>query len=126
MAYYAFLNSKKIVVEVIKGRDEDEVVDGITDWETYYGNLRGKTCKRTSYNTVGNVHSNGGTPFRKNFAGIGYKYYSSIDGFVPPKPFPSCTLNSTTGLWDYPTPYPTDGNDYEWNEDNQTWDLESY
>ena len=124
MGHYAFLNSQKKVTEVIKGRDENEIVDGITDWEEYYGDFRGQTCKRTSYNTRAGVHLEGGTPFRKNFAGIGYKYYSSIDGFVPPKPYPSWTLNNTTGLWDSPTSMPTyDGQNYQWNEDNQTWDV---
>tara|TARA_R110000737_G_C14483861_1_gene469030 strand:+ start:451 stop:828 length:378 start_codon:yes stop_codon:yes gene_type:complete len=124
MGHYAFLNSQKKVTEVIKGRDEYEIVDGITDWEEYYGDFRGQTCKRTSYNTRAGVHLEGGTPFRKNFAGIGYKYYSSIDGFVPPKPYPSWTLNNTTGLWGSPTSTPTDdGQNYQWNEDNQTWDA---
>lgn len=127
MAHYALLNSKNIVTSVFVGRDED---DGDGNWETVYSTLYGKTCKRTSYNTVGGVHTNGGTPFRKNYAGVGYKYYISHDGFAPPKPFPSWTLNTTTLLWDCPVDYPTnvedsDGNPifYEWNEDNQTWDL---
>lgn len=123
MGHYAILNSNNIVIEVITGRDENEEIDGITDWEQYYGNLRGKTCKRTSYNTRGGQHTNGGTPFRKNYAGIGYKYNSDIDGFVPPKPFDSWTLNNTTGLWEAPVAKPDADNNYEWNDNEQNWEV---
>lgn len=122
MAHYAFLNSKNIVTEVIVGKDESDTTH---DWEVFYGNIKNQTCKRTSYNTVGGVHINGGTPFRKNYAGVGYKYYISHDGFAPPKPYPSWTLNTTTLLWQPPTPYPTDGNDYEWNESNSQWVIDN-
>ena len=71
MAHYAFLDSNNIVTEVIVGKNEGE--DGI-DWEQWYGEFRGQTCKRTSYSTLGGIHSNGGTPFRKNYAGFGYTY----------------------------------------------------
>ena len=120
MAHYALLNSKNIVISVFVGRDEN---DGDEDWESVYSTLYGKTCKRTSYNTRGGIHINGGTPFRKNYAGIGYKYYVSKDAFVPIKPFTSWILNDTTCLWEPPVEYPSDGNNYTWNEDNQTWDL---
>ena len=120
MAHYALLNSKNIVTSVFVGRDEN---DGDGNWESVYSTLYGKTCKRTSYNTRGGVHLNGGTAFRKNYAGVGYKYYVSKDAFVPPKPFTSWTLNNTTCLWEAPVAYPTDGNEYEWNEDDQQWDL---
>jgi hypothetical protein len=79
--------------------------------------------KQTSYNTRGGVHLLGGTPFRKNFAGVGYKYDQTRDAFIPPKPYPSWTLNETTCLWEAPVAYPTDGQRYTWNETNQTWDL---
>jgi len=78
---------------------------------------------QTSYNTRGGVHKLGGTPFRKNFANIGYKYDQIRDAFIPPKPFNSWTLNETTCLWEAPVAYPTDGQRYNWNETNQTWDL---
>ena len=78
---------------------------------------------QTSYNTRGGVHKLGGTPFRKNFANIGYKYDQIRDAFIPPKPFNSWTLNETTCLWEAPVAYPTDGQRYTWNETNQTWDL---
>ena len=71
MGHYAFLDENNIVTEVITGKDENEVVEGISDWETYYGEFRGQVCKRTSYNTYHNEHKLGGTPFRKNYAGIG-------------------------------------------------------
>jgi len=118
MAHYAFLDENNIVIEVITGKDEG--VDGI-DWEEWYGNFRGKVCKRTSYNTLGGVHSSGGTPFRKNYAGIGYSYDETRDAFIPPKPFSSWILNEETCLWISPVPYPNDGNFYEWNEEMQNW-----
>jgi hypothetical protein len=80
---------------------------------------------QTSYNTRGGVHKLGGTPFRKNFAGIGFKYDQTRDAFIPPKPYNSWTLNETTCLWEAPVDYPTDGQKYNWNETNQTWDLVS-
>jgi len=79
--------------------------------------------KQTSYNTKGGVHNNGGTPFRKNYAGIGYTYDEDRDAFIPPKPFNSWTLNETTCLWEAPVSFPTDGEQYTWNETNQSWDL---
>jgi len=86
MAHYAFLDENNIVTEVIVGRDEDEVVDGISDWEAHYGEIRGQVCKRTSYNTLNGVHLYGGTPFRWNYAGIGYLYDPIRDAFIPPQP----------------------------------------
>ena len=118
MAHYAFLDTNNIVTEVIVGIDEGE--QGI-NWEQHYGAFRGQVCKRTSYNTSGGVHSGGGTPFRKNYAGIGYTYDSVIDGFIPPKPYPSWVLDEQTCLWDAPTPYPTDGAQYAWDEATESW-----
>lgn len=118
MAHYAFLNENNIVTEVIVGKNEGE--DGI-DWEQYYGDFRGQVCKRTSYNTLGNVHVNGGTPYRGNYAGIGFSYRDDIDAFVPPQPFPSWTLDSNV-VWQPPTPMLTDGQ-YFWNETNQAWEV---
>lgn len=76
---------------------------------------------QTSYNTHGGVHANGGTPLRKNYAGIGYSYDAGRDAFIPPKPYPSWTLNDTTCLWDAPVAYPTDGKLYSWDEANSNW-----
>jgi len=72
--------------------------------------------KQTSYNTHGGVHSTGGTPLRKNHAGIGYTYDEDRDAFISPKPFNSWILNETTCLWEAPVAYPTDGETYQWNE----------
>ena len=121
MAHYAFLDENNIVTEVIVGKNEGE--DGV-NWEAHYGAFRGQTCKRTSYNTIGGVHSGGGgTPYRKNYAGIGYTYDAARDAFIPPKLYVSWVLNEDTCLWDSPTPYPTDGNRYLWNEESQSWNL---
>jgi len=88
--------------------------------------------KQTSYNTKGGIHyeSDGITPsadqskaLRKNYAGVGYKYDQYKDAFIPPKPFNSWILNETTCLWEAPVVYPTDGQVYNWNETNQSWDL---
>ena len=118
MAHYAFLDSNNIVTEVIVGKDENE--DGIL-WELHYGAFRNQVCKRTSYNTRGGVHITGGTPYRKNYAGIGYTYDEQRDAFIPPKPFNSWVLNETTCLWDAPVAMPDDGKQYFWNEDTTSW-----
>ena len=81
--------------------------------------------KQTSYNTYGGVNKNGGTPLRKNFAGIGYTYDEDRDAFIYPKPFNSWILNENTCLWEAPVTHPNDGEIYKWNETNQTWDLVS-
>jgi hypothetical protein len=116
MAHYAFLDENNIVTEVIVGKDE-----GNFDWEQQYGSFRGQACKRTSFNTHGGVHTLGGTPLRKNYAGIGYTYDRERDAFIPPKPFASWVLNEDTCLWDAPVPCPDDGKMYQWNEDAQAW-----
>lgn len=121
MAHYAFIDENNLVTEVIVGKDEIDLVDGITSWEDYYGELRGQTCLRTSYNTCGGAHSDGGTPLRKNYAGIGYTYDEARDAFIPPKPFESWVLDEDTCLWEAPVPMPEDG-EYIWNEESQTWD----
>jgi hypothetical protein len=118
MAHYAFLDNNNIVTEVIVGKNEGE--EGI-DWEQHYGAFRGQPCKRTSYNTSGNVHRLGGTPYRKNYAGISYTYDAERDAFIPPKPYASWLLNETTCLWDSPVPYPDDGERYTWDEEAQSW-----
>ena len=76
---------------------------------------------QTSYNTQGGVHLLGGTPLRKNYAGIGYTYDRTRDAFIPPQPFLSWTLNEQTCLWDAPMPYPTDGKIYRWDEPTTSW-----
>jgi len=80
--------------------------------------------KQTSYNTYGGEHALDGTPFRKNYAGIGFKYDQTRDAFIEPQPYDSWTLNETTCLWEAPVSKPDDGKKYEWNETTQTWDLD--
>lgn len=120
MAHYAFLNQNNVVVDVITGIDES---DTSHDWEQFYGQNEGMICKRTSYNTRGNVNILGGTPFRKNYASIGFTYDEQRDAFIPPQPFSSWLLNEETCLWDPPIPYPQDGNLYEWNNEQLNWVL---
>ena len=119
MAHYAFLDENNIVTEVIVGKNEGE--DGV-DWEQWYGDFRGQVCKRTSYNTIGNTHKNGGTPYRGNYAGIGYTYQADIDAFVPPKPYASWTLDANA-QWQPPVAMPTDGAMYSWDEATTAWVL---
>ena len=117
MAHYAYLDENNIVTQVIVGRDEDDLAEGFTDWEVYYG------AKRCSYNTYGGQHSNGGTPFRKNYPGIGYSYDADRDAFIAPQPYASWTLNEDSCLWEAPVAMPEDGQLYTWNEDTQSWDV---
>lgn len=111
MAHYAFLDENNVVTEVIVGIDETELIEGL-DAETWYGNFRNQTCKRTSYN--GHI--------RKNYAGIGYTYDSNKDAFIPPKPYSSWILDEDTCLWKAPISYPNNGKSYQWNESDQKWD----
>ena len=76
---------------------------------------------QTSYNTLGGVHVLGGTPLRKNYAGVGYTYDSGRDAFIPPTPFNSWTLNEDSCLWEAPTPMPNDGKQYQWDEATLSW-----
>lgn len=126
MAHYALIDENNIVTEVIVGKDEDDLTnlpDGYSSWEEWYGDFKNKNCKRTSYNTVGNQHKLGGTPFRGNYAGKGFIYDENNDVFYYPQPYPSWTLNQSTWLWEAPIPYPDDNNLYIWNESTQSWDL---
>ena len=132
IAHYAFLDENNVVTQVIVGRNEDEVVDGISDWEAHYAEVYGQVCKRTSYNSMGGKKRNPetnemteNTGFRKNYAGIGYTYDASRDAFIPPKPFNSWVLNEDTCLWDAPTPMPTDGQFYRWVDEDVNWQLVS-
>ena len=118
MAHYAFLDENNIVTEVIVGKNEGE--EGV-DWEAHYGAFRGQTCKRTSYNTYGGVHSNNGTPYRKNYAGIGSTFDAERDAFISPKPYASWLLNEDSCLWEAPVAMPEDGNRYQWDEETQSW-----
>ena len=118
MAHYAFLDENNVVTDVIVGKDENE--DGI-DWETQYAAIRGQPCKRTSYNTYDGQHVNGGTPFRKNYAGIGFVYDENRDAFIPPKPYASWLFNESSCNWIPPIPPPADDPDVVWDEENLQW-----
>jgi hypothetical protein len=109
MAHYAFLDENNIVTEVIVGKDETELIDGLTP-EEWYGNFRGQTCVRTSYNN--NI--------RKQYAGVGYTYNETADVFIAPKPFASWSLDANYD-WQAPIERPADGKDYLWDETNQVW-----
>ena len=91
MAHYAFLDENNIVTEVIVGIDETETIEGL-DTETWYGNLRGQVCKRTSYN-----HK-----IRFNYAGVGYTYDESKDAFIAPEPNGHLGFNEETCQWIMP------------------------
>ena len=100
-----------------------EVIDNTVYWEGYYG--KGGICRRTSYNTIGGVHQNGGTPFRKNYAGVGDTYDPVKDAFYAPQPFESWTLNEESCLWEAPVEKPE--GEYWWKEDTTEWvDYEYY
>ena len=125
MAYYAFIDSGGVVTEVIVGKDEndlDSLPPDFDSWESYYLSKRpdADACKRTSYNTFGNNHADGGTAFRGNYASINFTYDSVNDVFYAPKPFESWILNSNW-IWEPPIAYPGgddgDGLLYVWDED---------
>ena len=116
MAHFAEIDENNIVVQVIVGVDEP------LDGEAIYRENTGKVWKKTSYNTSGGIHRLGGTPFRKNYAGIGFFYDSVRDAFVPPKPYSSWTLNEETCLWNPPVPCPNDEERYTWDESTTSWE----
>ena len=118
MAHYAFLDSNNVVTEVIVGKNEGD--EGI-DWEQWYGAFRGQVCKRTSYNTIAGIHTNGGTPYRKNYAGIGYSFDAGRDAFIPPKPYASWLLDEQTCNWNSPNPTPQGDKQYTWDESTIAW-----
>jgi hypothetical protein len=107
MAHYAFLDENNVVTEVIVGKDETELIDGLTP-EQWYGNFREQTCIRTSYNN--NI--------RKQYAGVGFTYDAEADEFVAPQPFPSWSLD-TNNDWQAPTPKPEGS--FTWDEETLAW-----
>jgi hypothetical protein len=113
MAHFAKVNNG-IVEQVIVAEPEF--------FDTFVDTSPGRWIQ-TSYNTHGGVHKLGGTPLRKNYAGIGYTYDAQKDAFIPPKLYNSWTLNETSCLWEPPTPYPNDDNRYTWNESTTSWDV---
>ena len=130
MASFAKIGLNNKVIEVLSVVNEvlhdsngvEQEVNGID----FLTKLTGyPVWKQTSYNTKGGVHSFGGTPFRKNHAGIGMIYDEDRDAFIPKKPFNSWILNEDTCLWEAPVVYPTDGKMYNWNETTKNWDLQN-
>ena len=123
MAHFAKLGTGNIVTAVhVVSNDVATTEQAGVDFLNNLYKTR-DVWKQTSYNTVGGVHLLGGTPFRKNYAGVGYTYNQTKDAFIPPKPFDSWTLNEETCVWDPPVAYPDDDNIYTWNETTQQWDL---
>lgn len=110
MAHYAFIDEENIVTQVIVGRDENDLPEGITSWEEHYGKNFGQRCIRTSYNS--NI--------RKNFASVGFTYDEALDAFIPPKPFDSWVLDEETCQWVAPIAKPEEGS-YVWDEETGAW-----
>ena len=113
MAHFAKVNQTTKIVENVIVAEQDFIDSGAV------GNP--ELWIQTSYNTYGGIHQLGGTPLRKNYAGIGYTYNAELDAFIPPKPYASWTLNENTCLWDSPTPVPTDDKNYKWDEPTLSW-----
>ena len=123
MAHFAKLGTGNIIekVEVVSNDIATTEQAGIDFINNLY-NTR-DVWKQTSYNTQGGVHQLGNTPFRKNYAGVGYSYDQIRDAFIAPKPYASWTLNETTCQWEAPVAYPDDGQKYQWNDDSESWVL---
>lgn len=124
MASFAKIGVGNIIerVEVVSNDIATTEQAGVDFLRNLYNDQNGQWFQ-TSYNTRGGEHLLGGTPFRKNFAAIGYRYDQTRDAFIPPKPFNSWILNEDTCQWEAPVAKPDDDNRYNWNETNQTWDL---
>ena len=122
MAHFAKLSlgSKVISVHVVSNEVATTEQAGID----FLNNLHktNDVWKQTSYNTQGGVHKLDGTPFRKNYAGIGFTYDETRDAFIPPKLYNSWTLNEDSCQWEAPVAYPDDDKLYEWNEETTSWD----
>ena len=112
MSHFAQIDDNNIVTQVIVVEQDvlDTVLLGVTN-----------SWIQTSYNTSGGIHKLGGTPLRKNYAGIGYTYDNTRDAFIPPKPYNSWILNEDSCLYEAPTPMPDDGKMYNWDEETTSW-----
>lgn len=123
MAHYAYVDENNVVTQVIVGPDEGTEPDGISSWEEYFSAKGKGNCLRTSYNTYGNQHSDGGVPFRGNYAEVGGTYDTQRDVFVHSKPYPSWILNESNFLWEAPVSIPQDHEtvEYVWDEDSISW-----
>ena len=126
MSHFVEINNSNEVIRGVVLEDKDtQDSDGNEDDSVgikYLIDAFGGTWLRTSYNMVKGIHQKGGTPFRKNYAGIGYTYDEVRDAFIPPKPFASWTLDEETCIWEAPVAQPEEVGPYNWNEDTQAWD----
>lgn len=129
MAYFAELDQNNIVLRVISVGDwvtVDEAGVEHEEWgQAFCRKLFGQNTiwKQTSYNTKAGQHISGKTPFRKNYAGVGFVYDPQKDAFIPPKPFLSWVLNNDMAIWEPPVPAPNDGKKYVWDEPTISWIL---
>ena len=118
MSHFAYVDENNVVTNVIV------IEQNVVDTGAFGDPAR---WIQTSYNTMGGLHHgpdglpDGGVPLRKNYAGIGFTYDPVLDAFIAPKPYPSFLLDTETCLWQPPTPYPSDGNMYTWDEATQSW-----
>lgn len=121
MAHFAKLGigSKVVKVHVVSNDIATDENSGIDFLNNLYGTR--DVWKQTSFNTRGGRHLEGGTPLRKNYAGVGFLYDQTKDAFIPPQPHPSWTLDEDTCLWEAPVAYPDDGEVYQWDEETQNW-----
>lgn len=106
--------------KVVDGKVTQVIVAEQEFFQTFVDSSPGEWIQ-TSYNTQGGVHLQGGTPLRKNYAGVGFTYNRNRDAFIPPQPYASWQLNEDTCLWCAPTPMPADGKPYVWNESTLSW-----
>ena len=106
--------------KVVDGKVSQVIVAEAEFFQTFVDSSPGEWIQ-TSYNTHGGVHTNGGTPLRKNYAGIGFTYDRTKDAFIPPQPFASWVLDEQSCLWNAPVAMPTDGKAYAWDETTKTW-----
>ena len=113
MAHFAKVLDKKVIKVIVAEKEF---------FNTFVDDSAGEWIQ-TSYNTFGNKHLLGGTPLRKNFAGVGYSYDQTRDAFIAPKPYASWILNEDTCLWEAPVARPEDDNMYTWNESIKNWEL---
>ena len=118
MSHWAEINENNIVTRVLVGNNDD--INGDEGYKWLIDNLGG-VWKKTSYNTKAGQHKEGGTPFRKNYAGVGFTYDESRDAFIPPKPFESWILDEETCQWNSPVRLPDEENLYFWDEAELKW-----
>ena len=125
MAHFAKIDTDNTVLTVVTLDNAQCPDDNEEVGRAYLESVHGwPTWKRTSYNTHAGQHKDGGTPFRANYAGPGFTYNAELDVFIPPRPYPSWELNTTTYQWEAPVALPSDGQPIqEWDEENRQWIL---